>query len=78
MALYEIWIADPTTETTSEGFGGYGFWYPMRYTDHDNERVELPLPWAIGVAEELAELDKTRVEVRGTGKDFDVIKAVFG
>ena len=78
MALYEIWLANPETETNAEGFGGYAQWMPLRYPDHDNERVELPLPWAKGVAQELAELDKTRVEVRGTGKNFDVIKAVFG
>jgi hypothetical protein len=43
-----------------------------------NHKVALPLPKAKAYAAELAELSGLPTEVRGCGRNYNKIKAVFG
>jgi hypothetical protein len=72
-SLYEVWVGvgEPTL---SPGFGGRSSWTPSYYTDY--ERVQLPLSWARGYAERLAQKLQRPVEVRHSRTHR--VWAVFG
>jgi len=64
--LYEVWQA-----IWPEGHGWMACW-------EGNHKVALPLPRAKAYAAELAELSGLPTEVRGCGRNYNKIKAVFG
>ena len=70
--LYEVWQALPGSQIPN------GEWQSWGSCWEGYEKIQLPLPWAKAYAAELAELFGLPTEVRGTGKNYRKIKAVFG